>query len=258
MFAGVAGLTVPDSRARRDALAAMASVLPDAKDPMVLYEDLRRRRKHLAPVERLALLRMEQALKTSGDELAETTRELLERAGMPELQCAMDAGVLGIHMLNLETAAPDEFSQTVIEGLTRVLTEAVSSKARTYPLFDDGTGELVGKIIAEGRITDVRTARGAEVGAAGRLIGRMEAFPDAEMDVVLDVREQLAKPLVRSADHEPDQPQWTWSFGDGVTTTTTTASVNHTYTTAGAKTATLTVTDSVGLTGTISKKITVT
>jgi PKD repeat protein len=62
-----------------------------------------------------------------------------------------------------------------------------------------------------------------------------------------------------SASSSPNGPitKWAWNFGDGTTTTTTTASVSHTYTTAGAKTATLTVTDSVGLTGTVSKKITV-
>jgi chitinase len=51
--------------------------------------------------------------------------------------------------------------------------------------------------------------------------------------------------------------KWTWSFGDGVTTTTTTASVSHTYATAGTKKPALTVTDSAGLTGTVSKTITV-
>jgi PKD repeat protein len=51
--------------------------------------------------------------------------------------------------------------------------------------------------------------------------------------------------------------KWSWNFGDGTTAITTTATVNHTYATAGTKRATLTVTDSVGLTGTISKTITV-
>ena len=46
-------------------------------------------------------------------------------------------------------------------------------------------------------------------------------------------------------------------LGDGTTATTTTASVNHTYATAGTKNIKLTVTDSVGLTGSLTKSIAV-
>ncbi len=102
MLAGVAGLTVPDSQDRRDALMGMASVLPGSEDAVALYEDLKRRRTKLSPIERIALMRMEKALKTSGDEMAEMVRGMLETAGMPELQRAMEAGVLGIHMLTSE------------------------------------------------------------------------------------------------------------------------------------------------------------
>ena len=64
-------------------------------------------------------------------------------------------------------------------------------------MFDDGTGELVSKMIADGLITDASSVRGNQVGAAGQLIGQLEAFPDAEMDIVLDVRERLTRPLIR-------------------------------------------------------------
>jgi hypothetical protein len=81
-------------------------------------------------------------------------------------------------------------------------------------MFDDGTGDLVSSLIAEGRITDARTSRGNEVGAAGRLIGQLEAFPSASMDVVLDVRERLKAPLFRfraalaHASREIESPAW--------------------------------------------------
>src|ERR1700733_6804550 len=66
MMAGVAGLTVPDSQDRRDALMGMASVLPAGEDALALYEELKRRRKKLSGIERLALMRMEKVLKASG------------------------------------------------------------------------------------------------------------------------------------------------------------------------------------------------
>lgn len=214
MLAGVAGLTAPDSAERRDALIGMASVLPGSEDAVALYEDLKRRRGKLRGVERIALMRMEKILATSGDELGETVQELLEQAGMPDLERAMEAGVLGIHMLDLEDAKPDEFSSRVIDGLVKVLVASVSSNARTYPLFDDGAGGPVSSMVAEGLITDAPTAHSNEVGVAGRLIGQLEAFPTAEMDVVLDVRKQLRLPLIRfraalaRVSSEIESPAW--------------------------------------------------
>jgi hypothetical protein len=214
MMAGVAGLTVPDSQNRRDALMSMASVLPGSEDAVAVYEELRCRRKKLTGIERITLMRMEKALKTSGDEIAETVTGLLETAGMPELQRAMEAGVLGIHMLDLDQAKPDEFSSRVTEGLVKVLAQSVSATARTFPLFDDGAGGLVKSMIAEGLITDARAARSNEVGTAGQLIGQLEAFPDAAMDVVLDVRERLRQPLIRfraaltRISREIESPAW--------------------------------------------------
>jgi hypothetical protein len=51
--------------------------------------------------------------------------------------------------------------------------------------------------------------------------------------------------------------KWSWNFGDGTSAATTIPTVNHTYATTGTKTAKLTVTDSAGLSGTTSKKITI-
>lgn len=214
MMAGVAGLTVPDSQDRRDALMGVLSGLPEGAAASEVYEDLRRRRHRLTPRERLLLRQIESTLKDSGDEVASTVEGMLEQAGMPELQAAMTAGVLGIHLLGLEDAKPDEFSDKVIDGLTAVLTAAVSGTVRTFPMFDDGTGDLVSSMIADGLITDARATRSNEIGAAGRLIGQLEAFPNAGMDVVLDVREQLTKPLVRfraalaRASGEIESPAW--------------------------------------------------
>jgi PKD repeat protein len=51
--------------------------------------------------------------------------------------------------------------------------------------------------------------------------------------------------------------KWSWNFGDGTSAATTIPTVNHTYATTGTKTAKLTVTDSAGLSGTTSKKVTI-
>ena len=133
MFAGMGGLATPDSPARRGALMKMMAVLPEAEHPAAVYEDLRRKRRHLSPTERLGLLRMEQKLKSSGDELADVTQGSLDSAGMPELERAMDAGVLSIHLLNLEGVEADEFFSKAVDGLASVLAEAVPVRLGRFP-----------------------------------------------------------------------------------------------------------------------------
>jgi hypothetical protein len=213
-FGALLPLTTADSRARREALIETVSALPGNERVADVYRDLSRRRRRLSPHERLALMRLEAALREHGDEVAETTETLLSRTGIAELQRAMDAGLLGIDLLNLEGVKPGEFADRAVEGLVDALARAVSNRARTYPLFDDGVGNLVASLIRERRISYASPSRGKQMGAAGMLISQLEAFPGAEMDVVLDVRERLAGPLVRfraalaEASAELESPAW--------------------------------------------------
>jgi hypothetical protein len=60
-----------------------------------------------------------------------------------------------------------------------------------------------------------------------------------------------------SSDPDGTIKSYRWTFGDGTTAITTTASTSHTYAAAGTFKATLKVTDSLGLTGTITHSVTV-
>lgn len=214
MFAGLSGFTTPNQKARREAQMATLAALPDREVVVATYEDLNRRRRSLSREERGVLMGIEAALKVSGDQMAETVQAILDQAGMPELQRAMDAGVLGVHLLDLQDVKPEDFGPKAVEGLMKVLTEAVSGRARTYPMFDDGVGSLVASMLAEGRIAGANPGRGKQAGAAGLLIGQLEAFPEAEMDVVLDVRQKLKPSLTRfraalaEASAELESPAW--------------------------------------------------
>jgi hypothetical protein len=90
----------------------------------------------------------------------------------------------------------ESFIEVAADRMAEVLAEAVAEHATTFPLFDDDAGTLVRAMIDEGKLAPY-SARANEAGIAGRLIGDLDAFPDAEMDVILDVRESLKDPLVR-------------------------------------------------------------
>ena len=60
-----------------------------------------------------------------------------------------------------------------------------------------------------------------------------------------------------STDPDGTITSYKWTFGDGVTATTSVASTTHTYAAAGTFKPKLTVTDSAGLTGTITHSVTV-
>ena len=81
--------------------------------------------------------------------------------------------------------------------MTALRGNSVSASAQTFPLFDDDAGNMLRLMVKEGIVTDPHAARAAEAGIAGRLIGGLEAFLNADMDVILDVRARLQAPLVR-------------------------------------------------------------
>lgn len=102
--------------------------------------------------------------------------------------------------------------------MAELLPQLVEGTARTYPLFDDGAGGLLEAMIREGRVTDPATVHAATVRTAGQVISRLPAFPNADMDVILDVRARLREPLVRfraalaTASAQMDCAAWDESF----------------------------------------------
>jgi hypothetical protein len=73
------------------------------------------------------------------------------------------------------------------------------SDPTTYPLFDDDTGRLV-RAGREAGIFVVPAAaerRATEVGLAPGLIGELPAFPNAEMDRILEARVSLEPHVTR-------------------------------------------------------------
>ena len=69
----------------------------------------------------------------------------------------------------------------------------------TYPLFDGGTGELIRALVHEKGIDvpESGVTRGKHSGLAGHLLQRLPLFDEASVDEILDIRQELDKPLTR-------------------------------------------------------------
>jgi hypothetical protein len=197
LYASIASFGAGDRRARIDLTAELIGQLPDGQKNAALYKQLRARRQRLSAPERRMLKGLERILEASSEDLIETVDEMLQQAGADELAEAMAAGAVDLHPLTTEDTSAECFSDDVINEMVSVLAESVDATAMSFPLFDDGAGDLMRAMVKEGKLADPHRPRAAEAGIAGRLIGQLEAFPTADMDVILDVRGQLDAPLTR-------------------------------------------------------------
>jgi hypothetical protein len=114
--------------------------------------------------------------------------EKLVAANVGELLPAIDAGLLTLAPVEEQ----DDFFQAYIDALWSVL-----SDPRYYPLLDKGIADLVHAAVREGAFDPptIGRSRGRQVGAAHEFIARLPTFPAAGMDEIIDVREELRRPL---------------------------------------------------------------
>lgn len=119
--------------------------------------------------------------------------QMLDEAGAHELEPAIKSGLVSIDLLDFQQ------STTGIIDAYQGKIAAYLSDPTTYPLFDDDTGRLV-RAGREAGIFVVPTAaerRATEVGLASGLIGELPAFPNADMDRVLETRVSLEPHVAR-------------------------------------------------------------
>jgi hypothetical protein len=211
MLTGITNFNTADRRARADALMDLFGQREEGREAAELYKGLRRREKSLSPGDRLTLRRLERAAEANDGELVAKIDEVMQSSGSIELAAAIRAGVVDIHGLGNDRIASsgvdlralgDDQGQdldlvNMVKAMSALLGESVSDTARTFPLLDDGAGEMVREMLELGKLVDPQRLHATEVGIAGRLIGQLPTFPDADMDVILDVRNRLHPSLVR-------------------------------------------------------------
>lgn len=190
LLAKLTAFGAADRRARLDAMAElMSETVEGGAEAARSYRQLRRQAR-LSLDERRKLAGIERILEQGRQGINEAVEGMLTAAGAGELALAMEQGSVELHGLGA-----DDYLDTVVESVVTLLADTVAGGTRTFPLFDDGAGDLMRSVLEAGNISDSRSRRATEVGIAGQLLAGLEAFPSAEMDVVLDVRRQLQGPL---------------------------------------------------------------
>lgn len=196
MMAGLGELAEDD---RLEFLRQVVPSLSPDTAPQVLaflevYNDLRRKKRR-SPQEIITVEKVRRVLDKSWGEVRPRIDDMLTSSGADELVPAIDAGLLDIDPL----VTGDQFDmalflQAFIDSLASLLTERDA-----YPLFDDFAGDLVRTRVAEGLIEPTRGSevRGRQVSAATDFMSRLPAFPGASVSELLDIRSQLATPLIR-------------------------------------------------------------
>lgn len=154
-----------------------------------------KRKKNLNKQELLLKMQYTSQMRKTTKSIEENFSGMLENAGIQSLLTAIESGLLEIHPLNI---ANDEDKEKPIKEFVEVLSQAVSDE-NTYPLFDDQIGDLMRLAVKEGEIQVSQSgiARGKHSALAANLIERLPLFDEAEINEVLDIRQELSRPLKR-------------------------------------------------------------
>jgi hypothetical protein len=119
------------------------------------------------------------------------------RSGKLELSPFSNMAPADILKLGMSTSASTQpLADKAWEEYRRTVLEAVSNKS-TYPLFDDLTGDIVGRAVKKGLIrpTSAAKRRGRHAGFSGDILQRLPMFEKAGVSDVLEIREELSEHL---------------------------------------------------------------
>jgi hypothetical protein len=183
---------------------------PGAADAFAYYDELKRRR-HPTREEKRQMAEFQNLLAENSRELHAKSREMMADAGADELLPAIEAGLVQIDSVvrndddavaavasSVAKAAgvEDVYDSLLAESFMRRLQDLLADPL-AYPLFDEMVGEVVRSHVAEGlfEVGGVSRRRGKRVSAATQFMEGLPSFPAASVAEILDIREELRKPL---------------------------------------------------------------
>jgi hypothetical protein len=162
-----------------------------------VYSALRRKRNRSIEETRV-LAQLDTVLEKTRAGMAENIGPTADESRFDELFPAIEYGLLEIHPLGADQVTEaDDFIDAILESLQELLRQSVSPSASAHPMYDDSAGDMLKVMLKDGGIDNPVLRLANEVGVACDFIDTVEAFPNASMDVILDVRERLRGPLIR-------------------------------------------------------------
>lgn len=192
MMASFASLTLGDEEQKLRTLAQLTESLPDG-ELVQAHVDRLLSLKHYSRQDLIALKQLHESVR----EFETVVEGQLEAAGAAELALAIERGVVEVDLLGIDEVTAEGDLHIILERLTELMERAVSSSSNIHPLFDSAAAGYLRALIDEGAVREAALGPAAEIGVARALIANLEAFPQASMDVVLDVRGRLQEPLIR-------------------------------------------------------------
>jgi len=176
----------------------LSDVLPIiAPDQALLAQTLKRlmgRGHKRTAAELLALGQLKKQLPAQWKPMADFINRLYLDAGGGELQQPIQRGLLDLDFLELRNTSTDE----VVQGFMKRLHEYLND-ARAYPMFDDRAGNLARLALDAGAFTASATSlnRADEAGLGTGLIDHLPSFPDANIEAVLETRQEVEEHVGR-------------------------------------------------------------
>lgn len=161
-------------------------------------------KKHPTRDELLFKLKLEREIGRFWDSLSSQVRILAEASGAVGILDALNTGILELHPFQSFNRPKDaalgerDHLELIILEFFEVVSNAVADGS-TYPLFNDTTGQVINSAIREGKISvpEGGTARGKHIGLAAGLLERLPLFDLATIQEILEIRDQLERPLIR-------------------------------------------------------------
>ena len=190
MVIGAASLTQLRPAQQLEVFATMMEALnPDASATLRAVV----RKRHRTPSEIVWLRSMQlEAKRLMEGELINSLDDFAEKVGVSALVPAMEAGLVTIKPL-LQAEGDDMFDR-LIEEVARLLNDPSA-----YPLFDRNVGAVASAGLAEGQFTlhDRTSRHGKRAGLADSLFGYLPTFPQATVEQVLELREDITASRIR-------------------------------------------------------------
>jgi hypothetical protein len=114
--------------------------------------------------------------------------EQLTQAGYRGIAPAFDAGFVSIEPIDISV----DFSEGYLASLQRLLLDPTM-----YPIFDGEVRKLLRTFVDAGEITvgTHQASRNTQATTAERFLSRLPTFPLATMDEIVDIRDDLRRPL---------------------------------------------------------------